>query len=1415
MEKMRLYLNQIAEVFGYKYDELFFSYLKSISKPNFRLCGKEIKRGEGGFRCIDCSLLSNTVICNNCFNKTKDKHKGHNVIFIPYSNGFCDCGDPDCVIKESFCQDHQGPFTNEKEISDYIKTCIDEKSLNIIEPFLNNIFIEIIEKIKEFITNENKEEMHNIEDELYDMIDNLISFVSNLYNNNLGLFFFVTLKFTENYPFETNHKCFKYDEEHKKIIIIKENLMEKHICICPFFQIIINILLKKKTEHDSKEFINLFIQNYKNNIITSLSFIHTFAEFYENSNLETVRELGYQLLNSSLCEIMYSDINFPILENFFLEIYEKTKKLIELKKYNLLYELINHTNQILIFLPYSKYLDIIISKIKIHSIIIDIFCLINNLNIFENKIKFDIFQREGYICELIDCEIDCIETFNLLFYLVDFNNLDSVKFISNKILTKIFEFKKYKENLTDKIYSPHMIIFQCYSIFLNRFCFNYSLNNNCDLLDALQYFQNLITESKQLNVFIFKELINFFGFIISTKYSFFNYFGEDMELYYKNYFKYNLDIFLSFISLMKYLLTLPEIQIEFNINNFNNILAYSNISNCNDLLLNLKLEDFNEKNEILKDEIERNLKYFNSILELILIIIRDNLSMIKIAFMNADRFKMNYKDILFQKLLNKEKINFEDLIKNQIIHYIIGNKNIIKRENCLKLYNNFYKDLHMNLIDNLLKENCEEIISTNQLKQYSLKKEIFSYFDIDYIFDCNERINAIKYVNEFQSKNCNILNTYILNSLSIQKDLNLKINDVFFNNKNIDNFINFYKILLSNIYPSLTDIFFFTYSKILCVFIKLYNFDMNKDFKNNLISIINNNKLEGKYNDSIQYIKKILLNEKILENNNKIEDRKKKLKEKYKKKFDTQNNNIAKKYSLENIENENNNFSETEKLCIYCRQSFNNDLNNYFGKICYLISDYFIDILKKKDENIRTKSTRFITCNHKIHFECYNKFVIETNYDNNLLKEGFACPLCKKLSNIILCDLSNIKNYDILKGLNLEIENNYYDKNDYGKYKNLFLQNEYFFEIYTSKLLKRDILIKDIIEDKNIFKEIYNKILNDFDAFYFYYNLTSYKNEQINIWKNILLSLRLLCKYRINKGFDFFISKFKSIYECFQKLNLSYLYNFDISSIINEFIFCLYILYDLDEKNKEKIKNLFQNNILIYILLYSFLEKKENNFEQFLLKKENHELIEKIFKLYSSKYKICFLLYDEKEENLQLNLDIHQIKNNPIIKNVLDNYKNLITKTQYLEIPEFNIINLPENYIEFGPKYMNINCIYCNKKHLDYYVCLICGKKMCSHINCVIKLGEKKLYSLVCHSKKCAGGNSIFISSKNTEIIYFYKRRFYISGIFVYLNSFGESPEGYNLNGNYLLNKKELENSIKKYIELTYRKKSFQIGNPD
>jgi hypothetical protein len=286
------------------------------------------------------------------------------------------------------------------------------------------------------------------------------------------------------------------------------------------------------------------------------------------------------------------------------------------------------------------------------------------------------------------------------------------------------------------------------------------------------------------------------------------------------------------------------------------------------------------------------------------------------------------------------------------------------------------------------------------------------------------------------------------------------------------------------------------------------------------------------------------------------------------------------------------------------------------------------------------------------------------------------------------------------------------------------------------------------------------------------------------------------------------ISKFKTIYKNIQELNFNYLIGFELSSLINEFIICLFVFYDLKKKSKDKIKSLFQNKILPYIFTYIFIQKKENNFEKFLSKEENKELIQKIINFYNLKYKICFLLYDEKEEDLKCNLDINSIKNNETIKALINNYQNLTLKEQYIEYPNLEIIKLPDNFMEFCSKYMSMKCINCHKNIVDYYLCLICGNKICDDISCVtdIKPNGKKEYSLIEHSKICGGGNVIFISGKSSEIIYLAKRKFSNSGIFVYLNSFGEYPKGYDLNGNFCLNHSELDKSIQIFVDLTFRK---------
>ena len=120
-----------------------------------------------------------------------------------------------------------------------------------------------------------------------------------------------------------------------------------------------------------------------------------------------------------------------------------------------------------------------------------------------------------------------------------------------------------------------------------------------------------------------------------------------------------------------------------------------------------------------------------------------------------------------------------------------------------------------------------------------------------------------------------------------------------------------------------------------------------------------------------------------------------------------------------------------------------------------------------------------------------------------------------------------------------------------------------------------------------------------------------------------------------------------------------------------------------------------------------------------------------------------------------------------------------------------------------------------SQKNSSFYICLNCGEKICDVTSCLTELKPNgmKDYSLIDHSKKCSGGISIFISNKNSEIIYILKRRIISSGIFTYLNSFGECVNVDYANESYILNKVELEKAIQMYTDMTFRKKEFKINS--
>ena len=83
------------------------NFLEKISIPDKCVCAGVIDTIPG-WRCIDCSNCEGSIYCNDCYIKSKDLHKNHNVVHLYSLSGMCDCGDPNCL--KTYCPDHSGPF---------------------------------------------------------------------------------------------------------------------------------------------------------------------------------------------------------------------------------------------------------------------------------------------------------------------------------------------------------------------------------------------------------------------------------------------------------------------------------------------------------------------------------------------------------------------------------------------------------------------------------------------------------------------------------------------------------------------------------------------------------------------------------------------------------------------------------------------------------------------------------------------------------------------------------------------------------------------------------------------------------------------------------------------------------------------------------------------------------------------------------------------------------------------------------------------------------------------------------------------------------------------------------------------------------------------------------------------------------
>ena len=143
-----------SEIFAYmenklkKFPEIFeknfltfeeaINYIESIAIPSNCECTAIVDKIPP-FRCLDCSDYKTSIYCSKCFFKSKDYHKDHKCEFLPFVNGMCDCGNPNAF--EFFCPDHKGPFTEQKQIDEFIEKSFPANILKNLKLILNILFL--------------------------------------------------------------------------------------------------------------------------------------------------------------------------------------------------------------------------------------------------------------------------------------------------------------------------------------------------------------------------------------------------------------------------------------------------------------------------------------------------------------------------------------------------------------------------------------------------------------------------------------------------------------------------------------------------------------------------------------------------------------------------------------------------------------------------------------------------------------------------------------------------------------------------------------------------------------------------------------------------------------------------------------------------------------------------------------------------------------------------------------------------------------------------------------------------------------------------------------------------------------------------------------------------------------------------
>ena len=880
-------ISNFPKIFNQNYSSLeeVQNFLKSISLPNKHVCAKHINQFPG-YTCKECARYTDSVFCYECYKKSKHLHQGHHIYLLPSSGGMCGCGEPEAL--NTFCPEHSGPHMTQKDIDEYIAKVFDKELLEKLKIFFEKIFEELSkyfilgEKCELFchelftkhfekeieenfiIINMEKKIIISLKNNFKKVFEKFCEFLNSITQDNLGMLYLISNSFMNNYfnnnnsideIYKTKHRCVKFDINNLSIINTDE---EYHTCQCPFFTLLI---LNWRDNIDINQ--NLFLSFTKIFPLKHAFGIIYFCFFDKillNKNIIFLENRIQFILDYST-KILSERTN--IIEETYDIFYNYCKEKMKEKELNdsiynkmYFYSKIIDYDTTLYSMPITR--NAFSNSKYLIKRIIDCLCLIQNRNKLISIYPHPIFQNKGFSENLIELELKLLSIIESINMFTKWNDMKNTKEIFAYIINKIINQKKEGiEQLNKDEFSFHLGLYRGFGLLLNFFCFDYSLNNNCSLLNSIEYFRNKVLDEENKNKLdevikiILDDYFKLFAFVSGIKNGFFNYY-ELMQNYSTIYFFDNQLISLD-ITLFKYLISLSDKNFKFNLND---LLKKANIEKSflffEKLFLVGNDNPLMVKNKLSSDELLDLLNNTNDI------------------FPNS----INYGDDLqiIQSLYDQlnTKIN-----SNIIQHYINGTLNEISKDEIEKInIDEFNSIMHIKFILDILiiflKD--DSAVYFNLMKSYKrtssalTKKELFENIKKNKL--CMKDLTNIikeklvcKFISNGNLNNIDKILTNIDDYLLIifeENELNEILNQLTLNKK-IGNKQMFY--LKDSSFKFFDTSFYYSYKD--CSNAQKYIFD----FKKNSVKSFNtyffqNSELISGLNETV--FEKIFLNEKNL-----------------------------------------------------------------------------------------------------------------------------------------------------------------------------------------------------------------------------------------------------------------------------------------------------------------------------------------------------------------------------------------------------------------------------------------------------------------------------------------------------------------------------------------------------------------------